>query len=585
MTYQYGGKWGYAHNSWGNYYGNWCAPAVTYKTYCFTGFTEADLLSGSDWDLGCGDSFTMPAAASVCFEVRDDDGKLSGDTCDRADDSRGQTATITMDGVNVGNNGQIYAEVYHRLRGSDGKTYYLIEIEQECGDAPGRGADYFTFYGAVPPAGVKLTIVQTCEVGSIDYFCLGAGSAASIEGRYFDDANGNGIDDGEAGLGGLTVQLLNATTGAVVATTVTAADGSYAFEGVAKGDYRVSFAAAPGRTFTADNVGGNDRIDSDAVAQANGTGLTGVIRIDDCCDTVKDVDAGAKVEPPRNTPPEADDDTGKTCADETETIAVLGNDDDADGDTLTITAVNGQAITAGNSVTVNGFTVTLNADGTLTYDGRAKHADLLVGDDARDSFTYTVSDGKGGTATATVTVDVCGADNTAASISARLPESVTATITLVGEDPTTGADVTIVDASGLLTGTYSGYCIDLNGDLNLDVPQTFAVFGPTDDLPAGYVQNEENLDLVNWILNQNLDAFSFDEVQLAIWNLTDGIETGDAEADQLAALARANGEGFVADEGDVLGIVLAPVDANGARVGQTFIVGVPFDLLALDCLC
>lgn len=69
-------------------------------------------------------------------------------------------------------------------------------------------------------------------------------------------------------------------------------------------------------------------------------------------------------------------------------IDVLANDSDADGDTLSITAV---------STPANG-TATISANGIL-YSPAA-------GYEGTDTFTYTISDGNGGTATATVTVTV-----------------------------------------------------------------------------------------------------------------------------------------------------------------------------------
>lgn len=70
-------------------------------------------------------------------------------------------------------------------------------------------------------------------------------------------------------------------------------------------------------------------------------------------------------------------------------IAVLTNDTDPDGDTLTITAV-----TQGAHGTVGS-----SAGGVVTYTP-------TVGYSGQDVFTYTVSDGHGGTATGTVTVTV-----------------------------------------------------------------------------------------------------------------------------------------------------------------------------------
>lgn len=149
------------------------------KSYEFTAFLEEDLLSGSDGSLGCGDTFTMPASATVCFVVEDNDAFLSGDhtSNERATDKSYQTATVTTDDGGTTHVGEIYAEKYWVLKGSDGEEYRLIEIEQTNGDAEGKGDDYFTFYGDVPPAGVELLVSESCNVTSnwVDYKCLSAG--------------------------------------------------------------------------------------------------------------------------------------------------------------------------------------------------------------------------------------------------------------------------------------------------------------------------------------------------------------------------------------------------------------------------
>ena len=82
----------------------------------------------------------------------------------------------------------------------------------------------------------------------------------------------------------------------------------------------------------------------------------------------------------------ANDDLTHLDGGQTKTIDVLGNDINENGNTLTITHINGQAVSAGDTITLaTGQDVTLNADGTFT----------LVGDtNAEDfSFTYTVDDG------------------------------------------------------------------------------------------------------------------------------------------------------------------------------------------------
>ncbi|NDY93734.1 SdrD B-like domain-containing protein, partial [Ideonella livida] len=77
------------------------------------------------------------------------------------------------------------------------------------------------------------------------------------------DANGNGLQDsGEAGQGGVTVNLLDAA-GTVVASTTTASDGSYVFANIAAGTYSVQFVAPAGYAFTAQGAGAS-AVDSDA---------------------------------------------------------------------------------------------------------------------------------------------------------------------------------------------------------------------------------------------------------------------------------------------------------------------------------
>lgn len=94
---------------------------------------------------------------------------------------------------------------------------------------------------------------------------------------------------------------------------------------------------------------------------------------------------------PVNTLPVANNDSAVTQKGRAVTLDVLANDTDADQDPLSISAF-GQA--------ANG-TVTLNSNGTLTYTPRATF-------EGADSFTYQASDGRGGTDSATVQIQVTG---------------------------------------------------------------------------------------------------------------------------------------------------------------------------------
>lgn len=92
---------------------------------------------------------------------------------------------------------------------------------------------------------------------------------------------------------------------------------------------------------------------------------------------------------PVNDAPVAVNDSGATASGTAVTVTVLANDQDVDGDALTVTAVTPGA---------NG-SVVLNANGTVTYTPNA-------GFSGTDQFSYTISDGRGGTATGLVSVVV-----------------------------------------------------------------------------------------------------------------------------------------------------------------------------------
>jgi VCBS repeat-containing protein len=81
---------------------------------------------------------------------------------------------------------------------------------------------------------------------------------------------------------------------------------------------------------------------------------------------------------------------------------LLTNDTDVDGDTLSVTMVQGAAVGI-VTATAHG-TVVLNANGTITYNPNVNYS-------GADSFTYTISDGNGGTATATVRLTIASVND------------------------------------------------------------------------------------------------------------------------------------------------------------------------------
>src|SRR5205814_748920 len=126
----------------------------------------------------------------------------------------------------------------------------------------------------------------------------------------------------------------------------------------------------------------------------------------------------SRVDLAADAPPHATDDAGVVRPGTAVTLNVLGNDTDPDNDPLWIDSIGRPA---------HG-TVARRFDGTLRYtpDGSSS---------ASDSFAYTISDGRGGTATANVRITAPAPDLTVSALTASdrrpsegTPVSVTATI-------------------------------------------------------------------------------------------------------------------------------------------------------------
>ncbi|AUH34739.1 SdrD B-like domain-containing protein [Paracoccus tegillarcae] len=134
---------------------------------------------------------------------------------------------------------------------------------------------------------------EVIVVGSADDIVqVDAGAAsppddATVEGRAFLDANGNGIDDtalglAEAGMAHILVQL-RTPEGAIIAETRTDAEGRYSFDGIAAGEYTIRFGRAGSDDFEfvdPHSAPGTD-LDSEAVPNANGVAYTQEFSLDD----------------------------------------------------------------------------------------------------------------------------------------------------------------------------------------------------------------------------------------------------------------------------------------------------------------
>ena len=142
-----------------------------------------------------------------------------------------------------------------------------------------------------------------------------------------------------------------------------------------------------------------------------------------------------------NTPPTATDDSAVTNEDTLVTMTVLANDTDPNNDPLTVSSVTQPS---------NG-SAAINADNTVTYTPNLNFNGL-------NSFTYTISDGQGGTSTATVSITVNPindppiANNQSVTTPMNTAVVMTLTASDIDFDPLTYSVVS-QPTNGILSGT------------------------------------------------------------------------------------------------------------------------------------
>ncbi|MFP4393953.1 MAG: Ig-like domain-containing protein [Anaerolineales bacterium] len=167
----------------------------------------------------------------------------------------------------------------------------------------------------------------------------------------------------------------------------------------------------------------------------------------------------------RNDAPVAADDTATTDEDTPVAIDVLANDSDIDAsDTLIINSID----TSGTQGTVT------NNGGDVTYDPGAAFEYLGAGESALDLFTYTVTDGNGGSDNAVVTVTVTGANNAPVAVddTAGADEDTVlvgaAPGVLANDSDPDGSDALVVDSYDALSAHGASVVVAADGGYSYD---------------------------------------------------------------------------------------------------------------------
>jgi VCBS repeat-containing protein len=153
-------------------------------------------------------------------------------------------------------------------------------------------------------------------------------------------------------------------------------------------------------------------------------------------------------------------------------------DADSDGDLLHVSAVNGDAALVGTSVTLaSGAKLTVQANGAFKFDPHGAYDYLNASESTTETFTYTVSDGHGGSASTTVTLNIDGADDPAtfsgSATGGVMEDAVfTAIGALVAHDPDDGESGGF--AAETVTGSYGTLQIDAGGSWTYTLTQNAA---------------------------------------------------------------------------------------------------------------
>ncbi len=183
--------------------------------------------------------------------------------------------------------------------------------------------------------------------------------------------------------------------------------------------------------------------------------------------------------------------------------SVLANDSDPDGNALSVTGVANAAGAGNPGQPLQGLygTLTLNADGSYTYrldNSLPATQALAAGAQVDEVFTYTISDGQGGTASATLTIPVHGTNDApeiaggpqsgavteAGGEGNSLPGSASTSGSFTASDVDSDGGTLVWAIEGTPDSTYGSFTLDATGGWRFDLDNTLPA---TEALRAGEV--------------------------------------------------------------------------------------------------
>jgi Ca2+-binding RTX toxin-like protein len=284
------------------------------------------------------------------------------------------------------------------------------------------------------------------------------------------------------------------------------------------------------------------------------------------------------------TPPNAQDDALSTD----ENTAVSGSlfadngsgiDEDGNGDALTITDVDGNQLAVGVQIALaSGALLTVNADGTYSYDPNGAFETLGAGDSTSDGFAYTVSDGNGGSDPATTTITIAGVNDapTGAPSAILVDGTEDVAYTISAADLLAGFSDVEGDTLSVANLTASAGAIVDNGDGTYTITPT-ADFNGAVTLTYDVIDGQGG-ELVTQSQSYSIASVNDAPIGAPSAVLADGAEDtayvvsaadllagfSDADLDTLSVANLTASDGAIVDDGDGTYTITPTADFNGS---------------------
>ena len=401
---------------------------------------------------------TVVADANTAVEGNSDSGNVLTNDSDRDGDTLVVSA-VAGSGANVGNS--IATTYGHITINSNGSyTYNADNIAAIDGGANGSHLTDTVSYTASDGHGGTTTTNIVITLDRAPTVVADSGAAVESSSGTGNVLTNDSDRDGDA----LTVSAVNGS-GAGVGTSVAGTYGHITINANGSYTYNADNTAAIDGAATGSHL--TDTFNYTASDGHGGTTTTNVIITLDRGPTVV-ADNGAAVE--------SSSGTGN----------VLTNDSDRDGDTLVVSAVQGSGANVGNSFAGTYGHITINADGSYTYnaDNTAAIDGAATGSHLTDTFSYTASDGHGGTTTTNIVITLDRGPTVVADANTAL-ESGSDSGNVLTNDSDRDGDTLVVSAvagSGANVGnsiatTYGHITINADGSYSYSADNTAAIDG------------------------------------------------------------------------------------------------------------